>query len=348
MKVDMKLPGADGGLRTISSLADLARDAERHGYAGLWSTESAHDAFLPLLPLAGASSTLEIGTAIAVAFSRNPMSMAYTAHDLQLMSEGRFLLGLGSQVKPHIQRRFGMPWSSPAARMREFVEAMQAIWRAWNAGEELDFRGEFYSHTLMTPFFAPEASPWGPPPVYLAAVGEHMTEVAGAVCDGLMPHPFTTQRYLRERTLPIVERGRRSTGRGLEGFSISFQGLVVSGRTEEEMAVATRGVRDQIAFYGSTPSYSAVLELHGWEDLGTELNRLSRTDDPERWRKMGDLVDDEVVSSFAVIAEPDRLGTAIRERFGDVVDRFTFYAPYKHDPELWQPAIEDLTRSGGR
>jgi probable F420-dependent oxidoreductase len=184
--------------------------------------------------------------------------------------------------------------------------------------------------------------------VYLAAVGEKMTEVAGAVCDGLMPHPFTTQRYLREQTLPTVERGRRSSGRGLEGFSVSFQGLVVSGRTEEEMAAATRGVRDQIAFYGSTPSYSAVLELHGWADLGTELNRLSRTDDPERWRKMGDLVDDEVLDAFAVVAEPDRLGPAIRERFGDIVDRFTFYAPYKHDPELWQPAIEDLTRSGDR
>jgi probable F420-dependent oxidoreductase len=348
MKIDMKLPGADGGIRTASSLAELARDAESRGYAGLWSTESAHDAFLPLLPVAQATGRLEIGTAIAVAFSRNPMSMAYTAHDLQLLSEGRFHLGLGSQVKPHIERRFGMPWSSPAARMREFVEALRAIWSAWNSGEQLDFRGEFYSHTLMTPFFSPEPSPWGAPPIYLAAVGEHMTEVAGAVCDGLMPHPFTTQRYLRERTLPTVERGRRSTGRGLEDFSVSFQGLVVCGRTEEEMAVATRGVRDQIAFYGSTPSYAPVLELHGWQDLGTELNRLSRTDDPERWRKMGDLVDDEVLNAFAVVAEPERLGPAIRERFGDVVDRFTFYAPYKHDPELWQPAIEDLAGSGDR
>src|SRR3954467_12611155 len=198
MKVDVKLPGADGGLRTTSSLAENARDAERRGYAGLWSTESAHDAFLPLLPLAGASSTLEIGTAIAVAFSRNPMSMAYTAHDLQLMSEGRFLLGRGSQVKPHIQRRFGMPWSSPAARMREYVEALRAIWSAWNTGERLDFRGEFYAHTLMTPFFAPEPSPWGAPPVYLAAVGEHMTEVAGAICDALISPLFTSAPFLRE------------------------------------------------------------------------------------------------------------------------------------------------------
>src|SRR5687768_16285720 len=348
MKIDMKLPRTDGGLRTMPALAELTREADQRGYAGLWSSESAHDAFLPLLPVARASSRLEIGTAIAVAFSRNPMSMAYTAHDLQLMSEGRFLLGLGSQVMPHIERRFNMLWGSPAARMKEFIQALRAIWASWNDGEALDFRGDFYTHTLMTPFFAPEASPWGPPPVYLAAVGEHMTEVAGAVCDGLMPHAFTTERYLRERTLPTVERGRRSSGRGLEDFSVSFQGLVVTGRNEEERAVATRGVRDQIAFYGSTPSYSAVLELHGWQELGTELNRLSRTDDPERWQKMGDLVDDEVLDAFAIVAEPDRLAPAIRERFGDIVDRFTCYAPYKHDPELWQPAIEDLTRVGDR
>jgi probable F420-dependent oxidoreductase len=345
MKVDVKLPGADGGLRTPSALAELARDAERRGYAGLWSTESAHDAFLPLPLVAQASSTLEIGTAIAVAFSRNPMTMAYAAHDLQLMGEGRFHLGLGSQVKPHIERRFGMEWSRPAARMREFIQALRAIWDAWNRGEPLDFRGEHYSHTLMTPFFSPEPSPWGAPAVYLAAVGEQMTEVAGAVCDGLLPHPFTTERYLRECTLPTVRRGR---GRALGGFSISLQGLVVCGRTEEEMAVAARGVRDQIAFYASTPSYSPVLELHGWAELGTELNRLSRTDDPERWRRMGDLVDDEVLTTFAVVAEPDRLGPAIRERFGDVVDRFTFYAPYEHDPGLWQPAIDDLSRAGDR
>lgn len=348
MKIDMKLSGTDGPLRTPSALAELARDADQRGYAGIWSTESAHDAFLPLLPIAQASPRLDIGTAIAVAFSRNPMTMAYTTHDLQLMSEGRFSLGLGSQVKPHIERRFSMPWSNPAARMREYIEALRAIWQSWNTGEQLDFRGAFYTHTLMTPFFSPDPSPWGPPRVYLAAVGEHMTAVAGAVCDGLMPHPFTTQRYLRERTLPTVERGRRESGRGLEDFSISFQGLVVSGRTEEEMAVATRGVRDQIAFYGSTPSYAPVLQLHGWDDLATELNRLSRTDDPERWRKMGDLVDDEVLHAFAVVAEPDRLGPAIQERFGDVVDRFTFYAPYKHDPDLWQPAIADLAQPGDR
>ena len=176
--------------------------------------------------------------------------------------------------------------------------------------------------------------------MYLAAVGERMAEVAGAVCDGLMPHPFTTSRYLRERTLPAVAQARGE--RGLDGFSISLQGLVVSGRTEEEMAAAARGVREQIAFYGSTPSYAAVLELHGWAELGTELNRLSRTDDPDRWRAMSDLVDDEVLHAFAVVAEPERLGQAIRERFGDVVDRFTFYAPYEHDPQLWRPAIEDL------
>src|SRR3954465_8632386 len=222
MKVDLKLPGPDGGLRTPAALAQLAPDADHRGYAGLWSTESAHDAFLPLPLIAQASSTLEIGTAIAVAFSRNPMTMAYAAHDLQLMSEGRFHLGLGSQVKPHIERRFGMEWSRPAARMREFVLALRAIWSAWQEGDALDFRGDFYSHTLMTPFFSPPAHEWGAPPVYLAGVGTLMTEVAGEACDGFFFHGFTTPSYLREVTLPALARGRSAGGHvGLDGFDIA-------------------------------------------------------------------------------------------------------------------------------
>jgi probable F420-dependent oxidoreductase len=345
VRVDAKLTWSSDARQTLPGLAEQGRSAEAAGYSGLWSAESAHDPFLPLVAAAQSTSTLELGTAIAVAFARNPMSLAYSAHDLQMLTEGRFMLGLGSQVRPHIQHRFGTPWSKPAARMREFIEALHAIWSAWSTGDKLDFQGEFYTHTLMTPFFSPGPCPWGPPKVYLAAVGEHMTEVAGAVCDGLMPHPFTTDRYLRERTLPTVERGLRNSGRTLDEFSVSFQGLIASGRTEEEMAVAVRRVREQIAFYGSTTAYHQVLELHGWGNLGRELNALSRTENPDRWLRMGELIDDEILTAFAIVAEPDRVADAIAERYGDIVDRFNFYAPYDHDPDLWKPAIDQLSRS---
>jgi probable F420-dependent oxidoreductase len=337
MKVDAMLQGTG-----LAELAKEARDREAAGYDGLWSFEGPHDPFLPLMPVAEHTSRIAVGTAIAVAFARNPMSMAYVAHDVQVHSEGRFLLGLGSQVKPHIERRFAMPWGRPAARMREYVSALRAIWSAWETGERLNFRGDFYSHTLMTPFFSPEPSPWGPPPVYLAAVGDQMTRTAGEVCDGLQPHSFTTRRYLEERTLPIVQEGLAVSGRSLADFSISISGFVVSGTTEEEMAAAARGTREQIAFYGSTPSYRKVLDLHGWGALGDELNTLSRGTDPARWQRMGELVDDEVLQAFAVVAEPDRLGTALLERFGGLVDRFTFYAPYPHAEDLFARATEEL------
>ena len=341
MKVDAMLQGTG-----LAELAKEARDREAAGYDGLWSFEGPHDPFLPLMPVAEHTSRITVGTAIAVAFARNPMTMAYVAHDVQVHSEGRFLLGLGSQVKPHIERRFAMPWSRPAARMREYVSALRAIWSAWETGERLNFRGDFYSHTLMTPFFTPEPSPWGPPKVYLAAVGDQMTRTAGEVCDGLQPHPFTTRRYLEERTLPTLQEGLAASGRSLDGFSISFSGFVVSGTTEEEMAAAARGTREQIAFYGSTPAYRKVLDLHGWSELGDELNKLSRGTDPARWRRMGELVDDEVLHAFAVVAEPDRVGAAVLDRFGGLVDRFTFYTPYPHADDLFARAIEELRRAG--
>jgi len=341
MQVDLKLPKPDAS--GLAGLTEAGRRAEREGYQGLWSAESSGDPFLPLVAAAQASSTLALGTAIAVAFARNPMSLAYTAHDLQLLTEGRLLLGLGSQVRAHVERRFGMPWSSPAARMREFVEAMRAIWHTWQTGDRLDFQGEFYAHTLMTPFFSPRPSRWGPPKVYLAAVGSQLTEVAGAVCDGLLPHSFTTERYLREHTLPTLQRGLTRSGRTLADFAISLPGFVACGRTEAEMRAAQDGVRQQIAFYASTPAYRAVLDTHGWGELGAELTRLSKNGNPGRWHQMTGLIDDEILHAFAVVAEPDRLGPAIQARFGDLVDRFSFYAPYPHDPAIWLPAVEHLT-----
>lgn len=343
MKFDTKLAWPAGRTQSLAGLGDRGREAEESGFHGLWSAESAHDPFLPLVAAAQQTSSLQLGTAITVAFARNPMSLAYTAYDLQTLSGGRFLLGLGSQVRPHIERRFGMPWSQPAARMREFVEAMRAIWAAWSTGDRLNFRGQFYNHTLMTPFFSPPPSPWGPPPVYLAAVGDHMTEVAGEVCDGFLPHPFTTVEYMAERTLPALKRGLAKSGRDLDQFSISVSGMVASGRTEEQMANAISRVRERIAFYGSTPAYHPVLQQHGWDELGAELNRLSRSDSPNRWTQMGELIDDEVLHAFAIVAEPERVGAAIGDRYGDVASRFNFYAPYDHDPHQWSHAIDLLT-----
>jgi probable F420-dependent oxidoreductase len=334
----------DTGVRStgLAELAAEVRGREEAGYDGLWTAETSHDPFLPHVVVAEHTERVAMGTGIAVAFARSPMTTASTAHDLQVLSGGRFLLGLGSQIKPHIERRFSMPWSQPAKRMREYVSAMRAIWAAWDDGAKLDFRGDFYQHTLMTPFFAPEPSPWGPPKVYLAAVGELMTRVAGEVCDGLQPHAFTTARYLREVTLPIVHEGLAASGRGPADFSVSFGGFVVTGRTEEELAEAARGTKQQIAFYASTPAYRAVLDLHGWGELGVELNRLSKRGDPRRWQEMGELVDDEVLDAFAVTAEPDALGAAVVERWGGLADRFSFYAPYRHGDDLFTPAIAAL------
>jgi probable F420-dependent oxidoreductase len=267
------------------------------------------------------------------------MNLANLAYDLQAFSEGRFILGLGSQIKPHITKRFSMEWSHPAPRMREMVLAIRAIWDCWNNETKLDFHGDFYTHTLMTPFFNPGPNPHGNAKIFLAGVGELMTEVAGETCDGFLCHGFTTERYLREVTLPALERGLDKSGRTLADLEISGPAFVVTGSTEEEMAASAKGTRQQIAFYGSTPAYRGVLELHGWGDLQTELNALSKQGE---WVTMGDLIDDEMLAAFAVIAEPEQLGAELHARYGDIVDRLSFYAPYKSDPERWRSVLASM------
>jgi probable F420-dependent oxidoreductase len=277
-----------------------------------------------------------LGTGIAVAFARNPMNLAMLANDLQTMSNGRFMLGLGSQIKPHIEKRFSMPWSHPAPRMRELILAMRAIWASWADGSRLAFRGEFYRHTLMTPMFDPGPNPYGNPPIYLAAVGELMTEVAGEVADGVLAHGFTTERYLREVTVPALERGLARSGKTRADAKISYPGMVVTGSTEAEWESSTKAVKAQLAFYGSTPAYKPVLDLHGWGDLQGELNTLSKRG---AWAEMADLIDDEMLNAFAVVGELDELPSKILQRFGDVVDRFSFYAPYDLEPEKWKQIL---------
>ena len=336
----------DGGISTdLNKVPANAKEVEAAGYSGAWTAETAHDPFLPLTLAAEHTTTLELGTSIAVAFARNPMLLANIGWDLQAYSRGRFILGLGSQIKPHIEKRFSMEWSHPAARMREMVLAIRAIWDTWENGTKLNFRGDFYTHTLMTPFFTPERAElagFGTPKIYLAGVGELMTEVCGEVCDGFICHGFTTEKYLREVTIPALARGRAKAGKTMEGFDIVGPSFVVSGTNEEEMKAAAAGTRQQIAFYGSTPAYKGVLEIHGWDGLQDELNTLSKLG---KWAEMGELITDDILNTFAVVGEPESIAPELHKRYGDVINRISFYAPYKADPARWQPVIEAIKKS---
>jgi probable F420-dependent oxidoreductase len=327
----------DGGIGfDPSGVIETAKEAERVGYDGLWSAETSHDPFLPLALAAEHTEHIKLGTGIAVAFARNPMTLANVANDLQTLSKGRFMLGLGSQIKPHIEKRFSMPWSHPAPRMREMVLAIRAIWASWADGSRLAFRGEFYRHTLMTPMFDPGPNPFGNPPIFVAAVGERMAEIAGEVADGLLAHGFTTERYLREVTVPALERGLAKSGRDRSAVEISYPGIVVTGADEAGFAAATKAVKTQLAFYGSTPAYRPVLELHGWGDLETELNTLSKRG---MWDEMANLIDDDMLNTFAVVGELDDIAGLVRGRFEGLVDRFNFYAPYPMAPQRWAEVL---------
>jgi len=316
----------DGGIGSdLKEAAGAARKAEEAGYDAIWSAETGHDPLLSLLLAAEHTERISLGTAIVVAFGRSPMTLANQGWDLNEFSGGRLLLGLGSQIKPHIEKRYSMPWSHPARRMREYILAMRAIWDCWQNGTKLDFRGEFYTHTLMTPFFNPGPSAFGPPKVFLAAVGAEMTKVAAEVADGLLVHGFTTERYLREVTVPTVEGVLRANGRASQEFQLSYPAFVVTGTNAKETAAAEQGTRRQIAFYASTPAYRAVLDLHGWGDLQPELTALSKQG---RWEDMGRLIDDDVLDAFAVRGDPEQIPALLLGRFGDVIDRISLYMPY--------------------
>lgn len=317
MKVDISVPeGADA--------AEAAAGLDTGGPDRLWLGETGHDVFLQSLRALQATSRLEVGTSIAVAFARNPMNTAYVANDLSCWSGGRFSLGLGTQIKAHIERRFGMPWSRPAARMEEYVRALRAIWHSWRTGERLEFRGEFYQHTLMTPMFTPPRIAATDPEIFLAAVGPRMTEVAGRVADGIITHAFSTERYLREVTVPRFAAAARAAGRPPGAGQLSASVFVVAGDRGIDLADLRQQTRARLAFYGSTPAYRDVLAVHGWGDLADELTRLSRGDATDRWATMAALVDDTVLSTFAVCA--DTVPEAAREvgaRFGELADRVT-------------------------
>jgi probable F420-dependent oxidoreductase len=320
----------------------LASEGEAFGYDGFWATETQADPFLGCAVAAQAARGIDIGTGIAVAFGRNPLTVALQANDIQLLSGGRFLLGLGSQVKAHIERRYSMQWSHPAPRMREFILAIRAIWRAWETGEKLDFRGDFYNHTLMTPFFNPGPNPEGNPKVILAAVGPRMTEVAGETADGIFCHAFGTERYLREVTLPALRRGAEKAGRSLEAFELLAPGFVVARDSEQERAEGVEFVRSQIGFYGSTPAYRPVLELHGWGALQAELNALTKQG---AWDRLGGVITDEMVDAFAIVDTPEDAAAEVKRRYGDVATRITLSLPDGAEPSRWAPVFESLRAS---
>jgi probable F420-dependent oxidoreductase len=321
MKIDLPLTVKDGALGDVAA---VAAQAEAAGFDGVSYSEMSSDPILHLTVAAGATERVDLITNIVVAFARSPMILAVQGRALQDYSRGRLILGLGSQIKPHIEKRYAMPWSAPAARMHEYIRALRAIWHSWETGEPLAFRGEFYAHTLMTPMFTPPTR-FGAPRIYLAAVGPRMTAVAGQVADGILVHPFSTASYLREVTLPALANP------DIDVVSAAF---VVTGRDDKELAESAAAVRNQIAFYGSTPAYLPVLEHHGWAELGVELNRLSKTRDPGKWTQMGNLIDDDVLRTFAAVAEPGQVGPQLRERWGSLITRYELNHVGIPDPAL--------------
>ncbi|MGE0879970.1 MAG: LLM class F420-dependent oxidoreductase [Acidimicrobiia bacterium] len=333
MKVDGRLE------MNMKKTEAQAKAYEALGYSGLWSFEVTHDPFLPLAIASQGTTRVDLGTSIAVAFSRSPMTVAQAAHDIQAASDGRMCLGLGSQIKPHIEKRFSMQWSHPAKRMREFIAAMRAIWACWDDGAKLDFRGDFYQHTLMTPNFMPSPNPAGPPKVFLAGVGELMTQVAGELADGFICHGFTTDRYIREVTLPALVEGRRRAGKTMDGFEVMVPASIATGENDEQLERSIASARQSVSFYGSTPAYYPVFELHGWNDLGPELNALSKQG---RWDDMKVAIPDEVLNAFTVVAEPEAIAGEIARRYGDSVQRLSFSMPDGGDPERWRSVISSL------
>ncbi|MXX95824.1 MAG: TIGR03617 family F420-dependent LLM class oxidoreductase [Gammaproteobacteria bacterium] len=314
---------------------------ESEGFNGVLTAETRNDPFLPLSVAALHTSKMELITSIAVAFARTPMTLAYVAHDLQVASQGRFILGLGSQIRAHITRRFGMPWSEPAQRMKEFILALRAIWNSWYEGTRLQFRGKYYQHTLMTPFFSPTNTQFGCPQIYLAAVGPQMTEVAGEVADGLIVHPFMTEEYLRNTTLPALKRGWSKGDRNPHSFAISYPIFVVSGSRNMDTSALKQEVKKQLAFYGSTPEYLGVLESVGLEDLHQQLHHLSKQ---SKWQDMADLISDDVMHKFVVEATPDELAAQLKKQFGDVVTRMNFDTSLLNKSDRMQ-VIQQLTCS---
>ena len=334
MKLDVGMLTHD-----LKTIPDYARKVEALGFDCLWSSETQHDPFLPLAVAATVTDRIKLGTAIAVAFPRSPMITAHIAWDIQKASNGRLLLGLGSQVKGHNERRFSVKYESPGPKLREIVLALRAIWDCWQNGTKLNFKGQFYRFDLMTPFFNPGPIAHPKIPVYISGVNEYMCKVAGEVCDGLHVHPFNSPKYLRELVHPWVEEGMAKSGRKREDFTYTTSTFVVVGDTDEEIAKNRQSVKQQIAFYGSTRTYEPVLKTHGWEGVIPHLHRKSVEGD---WKGMADLITDEMLDTYAITGTYATIGAKIKERYAGLLDRTGLYQPYQ--PGLDDPRLPRLVK----
>jgi len=330
------------GASNIADLATTARAAERTGFAGLVTAEASHEPFLPLMIAAEHTRTIELLTGIAVAFPRSPMITAYTAWDLQRYSNGRFLLGLGTQVKGHNERRFNVAWESPGPRLRDQILALRAIWTCWQTRSKLDYAGDFYRFDLMTPFFDPGPQEHPNIPIYIAGVNRYMCRLAGELCDGLHVHPMHTRRYVEEFVRPLIAEGAARGGRDPKDVRLASACFVVRGDTDEEVERGSRAVKQQISFYASTRTYAPILDLHGWSEVSPRLNELSRQG---KWNEMPELISDEMLAEFAVIGKSDQVGPLLKQKYDGLLDRIALYMPYVPGmaDDWWQDVVRTVT-----
>jgi len=343
MKFDIALAPA-----SLSEVHTLARRAEALGADGLFTTETQHDPFLPLAIAAEHTSRIQLGTAVAIAFARSPMTVAHTSWDLAALSGGRFILGLGTQVKPHIERRFGMAWpESPVSKLRDFIAALRAIWGAWQTGERLNFRGEHYKLTLMTPFFNPGPIRHPNIPIYIAGVNAPLIKLAGEAADGFHSHPYHTRRYLAEVVVPNIEAGAAKAGRKRSDVVVEAPAFVAVGGADSERAAMRESMRSQVAFYASTPTYHSVMNLHGWEAQAEQLSALAAKGS---WADMPKLLTDDMLAEFIVEGTWDDIGAKLRAKYDGLADRIMIYLPFtaSENEENWKKAAEGIRTLKGQ
>ena len=316
MKLDTFFPP----FTKLNEIPELARAAEGMGFDGVWVAETQHNPFLPCVLIGEHTERIEFGTAIAVSFARTPAVMAHAAWDLSEASNGRFILGLGTQVKAHIERRFGLDWpDSPVGKLREQLTAIRAFWNHWQSGEKLNVRGDYYKLTLTSPFFTPAAIEHHNIPIHIAGVNIGLARLAGETANGFQVHPLNTPRYLREVIFPAIETGAKKADRKRSDVSVSINAFAITNETERSF------VRQQVSFYASTPSYRKVLALHGWEDIGEQLSVMAAK---KKWAEMPDLISDEMLVEFATVADEADLPDALQERYDGLGERITIYTPF--------------------
>ena len=330
----------DGGVMTndLRDVSRLAQHAEALGYDGIWTAEAGHDPYLPAALAATATERVSIGTNIAVAFPRSPLVHAQIAWDLQAASRGRFILGLGTQVKGHNERRYSTKWEAPGPKLREMIQLIRHIWDVWQNGTRPGFAGKFYQFSLMTPFFAPAPHDWPNIPIYIAGVNPYMCRLAGEMCDGFHVHPFHSLKYLRETVMPNVDEGAAKTGRSRKDVTFATTAFVIMGKDRDEIERAKGGVRQQISFYASTRTYMPVLEAHGWGETCIRLNEKAAKGD---WGGMASLITDEMLEVYAVQGTYEEIPGLLHKKYDGVIDRLGFYTPVRPggDETLWRKLI---------